>query len=35
VQYLAALDVVVENLARGGAGGARAGVAVQLAMVRL
>ncbi|XP_062219126.1 exocyst complex component EXO70B1-like [Phragmites australis] len=34
-QYLAAVDVAVEHLACGGAGGARAGVAVQLAMVRL
>jgi exocyst complex component 7 len=35
VQYLAALDVAIENLAHGGPDGARAGVAVQLAMVRL
>ena len=34
-QYLAAVDVAVEHLARGGPGGARAGVAVQLAMARL
>ncbi|RCV06498.1 hypothetical protein SETIT_1G167500v2 [Setaria italica] len=34
-QYLAAVDVAVDHLARGGPGGARAGVAVQLAMARL
>ncbi|XP_048540596.1 exocyst complex component EXO70B1-like [Triticum urartu] len=34
-QYLTAVDVAVEHLARGGAGAGRAGVAVQLAMARL
>ncbi|CAM0877425.1 unnamed protein product [Alopecurus aequalis] len=34
-QYLAAVDVAVEHLARGASGAGRAGVAVQLAMARL
>ncbi|RLN41261.1 hypothetical protein C2845_PM01G04410 [Panicum miliaceum] len=35
VQYLAAVNVAVEHFSRGGPDGARAGVAVQLAMARL